>query len=122
MIPDLPPPKKWETSVKEFCTADIDFVTLCWSEVYVFENKPRATTYRSETFSIEGYKSKFANYGGWTIEFYPLGKKTNEFKELRISSIARSQAWIKASWHSCIDNLITFGPVETYKEYKSKHC
>ena len=99
-------------NIKKYCSADIDCVTLCWSEVYVFENKPRAITYRSETFSLNGYEPKFINYGGWTIEFYPSGKQTNEFKRLRISKVARPKAWIKASWHACTDNLLTFGPVE----------
>lgn len=99
-------------NIKNHSTNDIDCVTLCWSEVYIFENKPRAMTYRSETFSIKDYKSKFVNYGGWTVEFYPLGKQTDEFEELRISKVARSKAWIKASWHACTDNLLTFGPVE----------
>lgn len=95
-------------NIKEHCAVDIDCVTLCWSEVYVFENKPRAITYRSETFSINAYKTVFVNYGGWTVEFYPSGKQTSEFKELRISKFARSEDWIKASWLSCTDNLITF--------------
>jgi|GEM_PF-6100288 len=95
-------------NIKEFCVVDIDCVTLCWSEVYVFENKPRAIAYRSETFSINDFKTMFANYGGWTVEFYPLGKQTSEFKELRISKVARSKDWIKASWLSCTDNLVSF--------------
>jgi len=94
--------------------AGIDEITLCWSELYVFEDKPRTFVYRTTPFKINKDTPSLFNYEGWTIEFYPLGKKTNEFKELRISSIARSQAWIKTSWHSCIDNLITFGPEETY--------
>jgi hypothetical protein len=93
----------------------IDEITFCWSELYMFEDKPRTFVYRTAPFKINKDTSSLFNYEGWTIEFYPSGKKTNEFKELRISSIARSQSWIKASWHSCIDNLVTFGPVETHE-------
>jgi len=100
----------------------IDEITFCWSELYMFEDKPRTFVYRTAPFKINKDTSSLFNYEGWTIEFYPSGKKTNEFKELRISSIARSQAWIKASWHSCIDNLLTFGPEETFEEYKSENC
>jgi len=99
-------------NIKEHCSVDIDCVNLCWIEVYIFQNLPRALTYRSETFSLSGKETKFKKYGGWTIELYPLGMKTNELKELRISKVDRSQAWIRASWHSCTDNLLTFGPVE----------
>lgn len=56
----------------------------------------------------------FTNYGGWTIEFYPSGERTNEYRELRVSSVARTQAWIKASWYSCTNKLLTVGPEETY--------
>ena len=82
--------------------AGIDEITFCWSELYVFEDRPRTFAYRTTPFKINKNTPSLFNYEGWTIEFYPLGKKTNEFKELRISSIARSQAWIKASWNSCI--------------------
>jgi hypothetical protein len=93
--------------------AGIDEITFCWSELYIFEDKPRTFAYRTIPFKINKDTHSLFNYEGWTIEFYPLGKKTNEFKELRISSIARSQAWIKASWYTCIDNLGTYGFEET---------
>ena len=102
--------------------AGIDEITFCWSELYMFEDKPRTFVYRTTPLKINKKTPSLFNYEGWTIEFYPLEKKTNEFKELRISSVARSQAWIKASWYSCIDNLLTYGHEETNKEYKSKHC
>ena len=35
--------------------------------------------------------------------------------EMRISSAARSDAWIKASYNACFDTLITAGPFETYE-------
>jgi len=92
--------------------AGIDEITFCWSELYMFEGKPRTFAYRTTPFKINKDTHGLFNYEGWTIEFYPLGKKTNEFKELRISSIARSQTRTKASWHSCIDNLLTYGPEE----------
>ena len=107
--------------LKTYEFSGIDEITLCWSELYVFEGKPRTFVYRTVPLKINQDTPSLFNYEGWTIEFYPSGKETNEFKELRISSIARTQAWIKASWHSCIDNLITWGPVETHEEYKEKN-
>lgn len=99
--------------LKSYGSSKIDEITICWSVLYVFEGKPRAFVYRTVPLKINRHTSGLFNYEGWTIEFYPLGKETNEFRELRISSIARTDAWIKASWHSCIDNLITWGHEET---------
>lgn len=106
--------------LKSNVSSKIDEITLCWSELYVFERKPRAFVYRTIPLKINRHTPSLFNYEGWTIEFYPLGKETDEFKELRIASIARTHAWIKASWHGCIDNLITWGPVETHEEYEAK--
>ncbi len=99
-------------NILKYCSADIDCITLCWTEVYIFENKPRALIYRTVNFPLTEKELNFKDYGGWSIEFYPLGKQTNEFKELRISKVALSKAWIRASWHACTDNLLTFGPTD----------
>lgn len=90
----------------------IDVITFCWSEIYIFENKPRVLVYRTTPFKINNNTPNLFNYDGWTIEFYPSGKKVNEFKELRISSIARPQSWIELQWYSCSDNLLIIGPEE----------
>jgi len=108
------------TDLQRYKIEGIDEIILCWSELYVFENKPRTFVFRTTPLKINKDTPSLFSYEGWTIEFYPLSKRTNEFKELRISAIARSQAWIKASWYSCTDNLIDFGPEETL-ENESKH-
>ena len=95
-------------NIKEHCGVDIDCVTICWTGTYIFEKKPRVIVYKSNSFSLTENLPNFVNYGGWTVEFYPLGKQTDEFKELRISKIARSDDWIKLSWLSTTDNLITW--------------
>jgi len=91
----------------------IDEITLCWSEMTLFDSKPRAFAYRTVPVQMNNLVPSLFSYDGWTIEFYPSGIKKYDYRELRISSTARSQAWIKASWYSSTDNLITFGPVET---------
>ena len=89
----------------------IDEITLCWSEMTLFDSKPRAFTYRTVPVQINNLIPSLFSYDGWTIEFYPSGIKKYDYRELRISSTARSHAWIKASWYSSTDNLLTYGPV-----------
>ncbi len=93
----------------EACSiSGVDEITLCWSELFLFESKPRAYVFRTAPLKINESSQSIFRYSGWTIEFYPLGKKTNEFLELRVSSTARSQSWIKTSWLSSTDNLATY--------------
>ena len=40
--------------------------------------------------------------------------------EVRISNVARSAAWIKASYHSCNDTLLSFGPEEEFVPLSSR--
>lgn len=91
----------------------IDEITLCWSEMTLFDSKPRAYAYRTVPVKINSLTPSLFSYDGWTIEFYPSGIKKYDYRELRISSRARSHAWIKASWYSSTDNLLTYGPVVT---------
>lgn len=83
-------------------------ITLCWSNVIYFDKKIRAVIYNT----LPKDKRNVINYDGWTIEFYPSGKQNNKYKELRISSKARTIAWIKASWYSMTDSLIKWGKEE----------
>jgi hypothetical protein len=66
--------------------------------------------YTCPVYYEEGIKNIY--YSGWTVEIYPSPKNLGKAKELRISSTARSLDWIKLSWYSAIDKLITWGPAE----------
>lgn len=52
------------------------------------------------------------------LEFGRKGDGTNYLEgilsEIRISSAARSSAWIKSDYHSCFDTLITYEPFKGY--------
>ena len=87
--------------------SEIDEIIICWSNLYYFQGYPRAFAYYTRQIPLS-QKPANISYTGWTIEYYPRGKDTRDYLELRISSIARSSAWIKASWHSTTDNLVTY--------------
>lgn len=93
----------------------IDEIVFCWSNLYLFEEKPRALAYYTIPFKTNRKANVTLGYSGWTIEYYPLGKQTDVYRELRISSVARPPAWIKTSWHGYTDQLITFGKPQQLK-------
>jgi len=93
----------------------IHLLVLAWSDVFFFEEAPRALAYYTKSMVIDDVnmaKSRLS-YAGWTVEFYPRGKELHKYLEFRLSKTARSCEWIHASWLSTTDNLVTFGPVET---------
>lgn len=96
----------------------LDEITLCWRNIFFFEEKLRAFVYYTLPFIIGSPKEHCLNYSGWTIEFYPLGKRHAEYRELRISSVAREKAWIRASWHNLTDNLVSFAPPQGREEFE----
>ena len=85
-------------------------ITICWSNIFYFERKPRVLAYNACPILIGPPREHRLNYNGWTIEFYPLGRRSGEYRHLCISSVARSRAWIKTSWLGCTDNLVIYGP------------
>ncbi len=90
----------------------IDEIVFCWSNLYLFEGKPRALAYYTIPLKTNHKANVTLGYSGWTIEYYPMGKQTEEYRELRISSIARAPAWIRTSWYGYTDQLITFGEIQ----------
>ena len=103
------------TELRRCALPEIDEITLCWLELYVFYKKPRVFVYRTASIKINEEYVNLFDYKGYTIEFYPSGNETMNFNELRISRIARSHAWIIASWYSCANKLSTIGAVEEHQ-------
>lgn len=71
---------------------------------------------------INGVDDSDTNSGSWSSWNMATGISIGEYNndpaqgiydEARISNIERSDAWIKADYHSCFDDLITFGSVES---------
>jgi len=102
--------------LKQHSISGIDEIIICWSNVYLFGGIPRALVYYTHPFHFSHRKKNKIDYQGWTVELYPTGKQLHEFRELRISSIARSRSWIRASWYSQTDSLLTYGTEEFLEE------
>jgi len=89
----------------------IDEICICWSNLYYFKGAPRALAYYTKPLNFSS-RTGGVNYRGWTVEFYPVGKNTEKYKELRVSNVGQSSSWFIASWKSTTDDLLTWGPVE----------
>ena len=89
----------------------IDEICVCWSNLYYFKGAPRILAYYTKPLNFSS-RTGHINYQGWTVEFYPRGKNTEKYKELRVSNVGRSSSFIITSWKSATDNLITYGPEE----------
>jgi hypothetical protein len=97
------------SSLRDEAISGIDEIRLCWSNIYYFEGAPRALAYYTSPLLL-GCKKNDVDYDGWTVEFYPRGRQTHQFLELRVSSIARSSDWIRLSWFTTTDRLLTYTP------------
>ena len=91
--------------------AGIDEICVCWSNLYYFKDAPRVLAYYTKPLKFNSTTGQ-VNYQGWTVEFYPMGQNTEEYKELRVSGVGRPSSWIIASWKSTTDHLVTYGPEE----------
>lgn len=89
----------------------IDEICICWSNLYYFKGAPRVLAYYTKPLNFSR-RTGPVNYRGWTVEFYPVGKNTEKYKELRVSSVGRSSSWVITSWRSTTDDLLTYGPEE----------
>jgi len=89
-------------------------LVLAWSDVFFFKGARRALVYYTKPIAIDGTNltNPQLNYEGWTVEFYPMGKGLSKYLELRLSNTASSFRWIRASWFSLTDNLLTYGSKE----------
>ncbi len=88
----------------------IDEICICWSNLYYFEGVPRVLAYYTKPLKFSS-RTGAVNYRGWTVEFYPVGKNTEKYKELRISNLGRSPSWISTSWRSLTDSLIVYSSI-----------
>lgn len=89
----------------------IDEICICWSNLYYFEGAARVLAYYTKPLNFSS-RTGGVNYRGWTVEFYPVGKNTEKYKELRVSNVGRSSSWVITSWRSMTGDLLTYGPVE----------
>ncbi|MCP3928013.1 MAG: hypothetical protein GY705_02795 [Bacteroidetes bacterium] len=90
----------------------IDKITLYWNNIIKKENQIFCSINKCASLSLSENKSAFPN-DGFTIEFLPNPKNHNAYSDLRISSTSRSLSWVKASWLSSTDQLITFSNAKT---------
>ena len=90
----------------------IDRITLYWNNIIKKENQIFCSISKCASLSLTENKSAFPN-DGFTIEFLPNPKNHNAYSDLRISSTSRSLSWVKASWLSSTDQLITFSNAKT---------
>ena len=91
-------------------------------------------TYDSSTGQMRLYENatltaQYTHSGTLVYSNRPLrfGCRSDSFEyfygkidEIRISDVARSAAWIKASYHSGNDTLLSFGPEETFTPLSSR--
>ena len=87
----------------------IDQIILAWTNVFFFNNAPRALAYYTHSLTLGNTQVDDSNfkYSGWTVEFYPRpGKNPSKYLELRLSATARSYNWIYLSWKNMTGNLI----------------
>jgi hypothetical protein len=79
----------------------VDKITLCWRNFIFIDEVPRALVQRTlSTVLRDGVTSVFG-YEGWTVAGYP--RKETDFGELRVSSTARSLAWISTTYNNLSD-------------------
>jgi hypothetical protein len=88
--------------------ADLHKVTLCWHSHLKINGRYRAIVQRAESPLVR--RDHMLNYAGWTVEAYP--QRNLEYREIRVSSIARSLSWIVASYNnlSSPEAFFTVGP------------
>lgn len=96
----------------------IDEICVCWSNLYYFKDAPRVLAYYTKPLNFRG-RTGHVNYQGWTVEFYPRGRNTKKYEELRVSNVGRSSSWVIASWYSSTDNLLTWGSEEHMVKHSS---
>lgn len=94
----------------------IDRLIICWSRKVFKDGLPIAiiqSVFRPLLLSARVSK---LNYKGWTIEAYPRNENLSLIREIRLSTCDRGLAWVKASYFGEIDQLLTYGVEESYKD------
>lgn len=77
-------------------TVGLDKLTLCWNSYVKLDGRYRAIVHR--THSRLPANAEMLEYVGCTVEAYPLRRL--EYRELRVSSVARDLSWLVASYNS----------------------
>lgn len=87
----------------------VDKITLCWHAPVTIAGRFRAIVQRATT--VVDSKPEMLNYAGWTVEAYPLQRA--EYRELRVSAVARSLAWILTTFRglSSPETFVKMGPI-----------
>lgn len=88
----------------------IDVISLCWRILCFVEGLPIAVSHNTITRPLS-WQGEYLRYKGWTVETYMDGRYISG--SCRVSSTVRDNAWIWASHHGIMDNLLTWGKVET---------
>ena len=94
----------------------VDRITLCWTNKVFINDVLCAVVHYTDPVHLTEHSRYVLDYGGWTIEGYPILSKNRKLDELRVSSTSRELSWIKASYLSCTDNLLSWGPEESKPE------
>jgi len=98
---------------------NIDRITICWSQ-RVFKDGlpvvPVAIRQCVNPVVFNEENGSISNYKGWTVEGYPRKEDLGMISELRVSSCYRDLHWIKGSFYSETDQLLTWGEIETFGE------
>jgi hypothetical protein len=81
---------------------DIEAITFCWNNLYqTDEYGPIGHSANSCTVP-SNYKGM--EYAGWSIMGYPKSKESIPFREMRISTTARSIEWISTTFNNLSDS------------------
>lgn len=96
--------------------SEVDRITLCWTNKIFINDVPCAVVHYTDPVHLTEHSRYVLDYEGWTIEGYPIPSKNRKLGELRVSSTSRGLNWIKASYLSCTDNLLSWGPEESKPE------
>lgn len=91
-----------------------DRLVFCWTNLHIFDGVPCALTYSTQEMGVGATDTDREGDTGWTVEFYPFGERLSPYRELRISSVVRSQSWITATGNWLLHNADCYsvGPVE----------
>jgi len=90
--------------------SNIDRIVLTWRNIVFFDDIPVALIQDCYPIIVKPDILNSIDYKGWTIGFY--ASNTN-IESIRISSIVRNLAWIKATCFNLKDQLLAYGKEET---------
>jgi hypothetical protein len=93
----------------------VDRIILTWKNIVFIDDIPVALIQNYYPIIVKPAISNSIDYKGWTIGLYTSNAI---FKSIRVSSKARTLAWIKLTYFSLNDQLLTYGKEETEKRGK----